>query len=163
MSSLDVIGFKMSIHELQIQDAEKLATDKALKAFERLRQPLFVEHTGLMIEYLNGLPGGLTQTFWDTLEADKFSEIFGNAPTTNVIASTDICYVDGYRFSLFNGKIAGKVSPKPMGDRSFQWDCVFIPDGHDQTFAELGTAKKNKMSMRRIALDKLAKFIKEGS
>lgn len=159
-ASVEVIGKKMSIAELQTQDSGRLVRDKALKAFESLRQPLFVEHTGIFLEYLGGLPGVFTQSFWDTLQADRFSEIFGNAPSTNVIARTDICYIDGYRFSLFSGEVQGKISPAPKGNRDFQWDCVFVPDGHAQTFAELGTAKKNEISMRRIALDKLADYIK---
>jgi XTP/dITP diphosphohydrolase len=158
-ASMAVIGHSTSIQELQIQDAETLVKDKALKAFEQLRHPLFVEHTGLKLEYLNGLPGGLTQSFWDALEADRFCEIFGTVARTRVVARTDVCYVDGRRFNLFCGEIEGRVAPVPKGDRSFQWDCIFIPDGYHLTFSELGE-EKNEISMRRQALDKLAEFIK---
>lgn len=39
------------------------------------------------------------------------------------------------------------------------WDCVFIPEGHSRTFAELG-AEKDKISMRRLALDKFAAHLR---
>jgi len=54
------------------------------------------------------------------------------------------------------------VPTTPAGDPSFQWDCVFIPDGEGQTFAELGTVRKNEISMRRKARDEFAKFLTEG-
>ena len=58
------------IEELQTIDTDKLVRDKAIKAFEHLGEPLFVEHTGLYLNKLNGSFGGLTQIFWDTLLAD---------------------------------------------------------------------------------------------
>jgi len=40
----------------------------------------------------------------------------------------------------------------------FQWDCVFVPNGHIQTFAEMGEAK-DEISMRRKALDQFAAYL----
>ncbi|MBZ5505303.1 MAG: non-canonical purine NTP pyrophosphatase [Acidobacteriia bacterium] len=60
-----------TIEELQTDDTKRLVKDKASKAFQRLGELLFVEHTGLYLDELNGLPGGLTQIFWDKLEADS--------------------------------------------------------------------------------------------
>jgi XTP/dITP diphosphohydrolase len=47
----------------------------------------------------------------------------------------------------------------PAGLRDFQWDCVFVPDGYTETFAEMGD-RKNDISMRRKALDAFAVFLK---
>src|SRR3970282_1377012 len=111
------------------------------------------KHTGLYIESLNEFPGGLTQIFWDKLQADKFSELFGNGANTNLVAKTIIGYCDSRKTHLFEGSIKGKISPEPRGDRAFQWDCVFIPDGESATFAEMGD-RKNEISMRKIAFEK---------
>ncbi len=59
----------------------------------------------------------------------------------------------------FYGELRGTIASKPAGPRGFQWDCVFIPEGYDQTFAEMGE-KKNEISNRRIALDRFASFLK---
>jgi XTP/dITP diphosphohydrolase len=109
----------------------------------------------LFIDRLNGFPGGLTQVFWDTLEADRVSELFGQAPDTGVTAKTLIGYCDGRSIHRFRGEVRGRIASEPRGDRAFQWDCVFIPDGFTETYAEMGDAK-NTISMRRIALDALA-------
>ena len=150
----------LKIEELQTTDTKRLVHDKVLRAFEQVGRPLFVEHTGLYLEHLNGLPGGLTQIFWDTLQADKFAELFGKlAPITNAKAITTIAYCDGRRLHDFAGEISGKITSEPRGSRDFQWDCVFEPDGATETFAEMGNARKNAISMRRLALDKLATHV----
>jgi len=153
----------LKIDELQTKDTDKLVHDKLLKAFAEIGRPLFVEHTGLYLPHLNNLPGGLTQIFWDSLEADRFSELFGKlAPVKSATARTTISYCDGRRIHDFSGEITGSITDNPRGDRSFQWDCVFQPDGQTETFAEMGD-RKNDISMRRLALDKLAEFLEEGT
>lgn len=159
-SSVAVIPVNLKIEELQTQDTRRLVKDKALRAFEDIGRPLFVEHTGLYLPYMNGLPGGLTQIFWDSLKADKFAELFGKAADNTVAARTVIGYVDGKQFFVFEGEINGTVAAEPRGNRDFQWDCVFVPDGHNATFAELGDVK-NDISMRRRALDSFAEFLRD--
>jgi XTP/dITP diphosphohydrolase len=154
-----VVSVERTIEELQTTDSAAMVRDKALKAFKYLGEPLFVEHTGLYLQYLNGLPGGLTQIFWDSLQADLFSKLFGG-PGHQVVAKTVIGYVDGKKCHFFEGEIQGRISSEPRGPRDFQWDCVFIPEGLDKTFAELGE-QKNDISMRRRALDRFASFLKK--
>lgn len=159
-AGVSIISVEAKVEELQTEDTTRLVKDKALKAFEKIGRPLFVEHTGLYIDYMNGLPGGLTQIFWDTLQADKFTQLFGKEGENTLLAKTVIGFVDGKRFHLFEGSVKGHVPPEPIGNRDFQWDCVFIPEGESKTFAELGE-RKNKISMRKMALDKFASFLKK--
>jgi len=153
-----VISFPKKIRELQTADEKEMVRDKLLKAFKDIGRKLFVEHTGLYLEILNNLPGGLTQIFWDKLEAEKFSKIFGNLDNTRLVAKTVIGYCDGRNIHYFEGEVKGIVVPIPRGNKDFQWDCIFQPEGYDKTFAELG-AKKNDISMRKLALDKFANFL----
>lgn len=152
-------GLDIKIEELQTEDADRLVRDKVLKAFRLVGRPLFVEHTGLYLAHLNGLPGGLTQLFWDRLEADRFCELFGSTADTSVTARTVIGYVDGRMCRTFHGEAAGRVAESPRGPRDFQWDCCFIPDQEASTYAELGTERKNEISMRRRALESFASFL----
>lgn len=163
---LDVVGIEVmplteTIEELQTVDTVHLVREKALRAFSKFGRELFVEHTGLRLTEMKGLPGGLTQVFWDTLEADRFSELFGSDKEGTVEAVTDLCYVDGKKFHDFRGGVSGRISKQPKGPRDFQWDCIFIPDGRTETFAEMGPDEKNKISMRRKALDAFAEFLRK--
>jgi XTP/dITP diphosphohydrolase len=158
-SSIRVVPSSLKIEELQTQDTQKLIRDKVLKAFKEIGRPLFVEHTGLYLEHLGGFPGGLTQVFWDTIEADRFAELFGRLAASNKAkARTAIAYCDGRNIYHFDGEIDGIIADLPRGPRHFQWDCVFQPEGHAQTFAEMGSAK-NDISMRKIALAKLVRHL----
>lgn len=149
-AGVEIVPISTKIEELQTADVEKLVHDKCIKAFQRVGYPLFVEHTGLNIDALNGFPGGLTQIFWDTLQADRFSQLFGGGPLS---ARTVIGYCDGRRVCQVSGAVQGTVARTPQGPTDFQWDCVFIPDGSFETFAQMGPERKNQISMRRHALD----------
>jgi len=155
-----VVPFERKINELQTNDTDQLVRHKALAAFRMTGRPVFVEHTGLYLKDMASLPGGLTQLFWDALEADRFSAMFGNSDDPRVVARTEVGYIDGRRLRRFSGSIEGVITPKPRGPRDFQWDCVFQPGDSDETFAEMGSSK-NEISMRRRALDELCRYLQE--
>lgn len=152
---VDIVPVSRKIEELQTQDVDALVRDKLIKAFQKIGRPLFVEHTGLYLKGLNGLPAGLTQIFWDRLEARRFANLVAALADDKVIAKTVLGYCDGRQIYLFEGAVEGTVPRAPAGPEDFQWDCVFIPDGHTKTFAEMGS-DKDDVSMRRIALDRFA-------
>lgn len=156
----EVVPINVAMDEIQTTDVEAIVRDKVLRAFDRVGHRLFVEQTCLYLDVLNGFPGGLTQPFWDSLKADRFCELFGRAEDRGVVARTWIGYCDGRRVHQFQGEIRGTIAPSPRGDRTFQWDCVFVPNGREQTFAEMGE-EKNEISMRRLALSALAKHLQE--
>lgn len=155
---VEVVPVSKKIEELQTEDVDRLVRDKLIKAFEAIGRPLFVEHTGLYLNGLNGLPAGLTQIFWDKLEADRFAKLVAGLGDTTVTAKTVLGYCDGREIRLFEGAIEGTVPREPAGPTDFQWDCVFVPNGYTQTFAEMGAAKDD-ISMRRKALDQFASYL----
>lgn len=157
---LTVKPVSKKISEIQSQDMEEIVADKVLKAFEEIGRPLIVEQTGLLLHDLGGLPGGLTQIFWDSLQADKFSAYFASSTIVNATAKTVVGFCDGRKIHIFSGEIDGTIVNPPRGDRSFQWDCVFQPEGFNETFAEMGD-RKNDLSMRKKALEKLKVYLEE--
>jgi len=48
------------IEEIQTENIKALVEDKVIKAFHKIRRPVFVDHTGLYLEILDGFPGGLS-------------------------------------------------------------------------------------------------------
>jgi len=157
-AGFELISVEKKLEEIQSGDVEFLVRDKCIKAFRLIGRPVFVEHTGLYIEALNGFPGGLTQIFWDALGAERVAKLFGREDG-RAIARTRIGYCDGRCVHQFEGEVSGRLAAEPRGETS-QWDCVFIPEGFDRTFAEMGE-RKNEMSMRRKALDQFVAFLGE--
>lgn len=160
VAGVEVVMVTSRIDEIQSENMEAIVRDKVTKAFVQVGRPLFIEQTGLYLKQLNDLPGGLTQVFWDGLQAERFCNLFGAAADNCVLAKTMIGYTEGKRIHLFSGEISGKISTEPRGSRDFQWDCVFQPAGFEQTFAEMGD-KKNEISMRRKALDAFVNYLRE--
>ena len=159
-SKYNLLQDDTEINELQTEDMSSLVNDKILKAFEKIRRPLIVDHTGLHFDLLNGFPGGLTSVFFDKLGSEGIANLVGKSANRKVTATTLIGFCDGKKIQTFKGQISGLVADAPRGTEGFQWDTIFIPDGYDKTFAELGNKKKNEISMRKRAFDEFAKFLK---
>ena len=158
---ISIIFVERDIQEILTKDIREIVRDKAQKAFHKIGRRVFIEQTGFYINSLNRFPGSLSEVFWETLEADKISELLGGLEDTSLTATTVIAYCDGKKIHLFDGSIDGNISPEPKGDRAYAWDCVFIPDEHNnrkETFAEMGE-KKNEISMRKKAFDKFIKHL----
>lgn len=148
------------IHELQTKDMDALVRDKVLKAFERIRHPLIVDHTGLEFDLLKGFPAGLTSVFYETLGDQGIASVIGASANPKVTAVTLIAYCDGRGIHSFRGEARGTIATCPRGKGGFQWDVLFVPAGYNKTYAQLSQKKKNEISMRRRAFDKFAAFLK---
>ena len=62
----------------------------------------------------------------------------------------------------FKGICRGSIAEVQTGQGGFGYDPLFIPDGHTQSFAELGREVKNEISHRARALAKLAEHFSQG-
>jgi XTP/dITP diphosphohydrolase len=72
-------------------------------------------------------------------------------------SASPVCYADEFEMQsdLFDGVCEGRIVFEPRGQGGFGYDSVFLPDGFNQTFAELGEELKNRLSHRARALQKL--------
>lgn len=55
---------------------------------------------------------------------------------------------------FYSGELEGKLTFPPRGDEGFGYDPIFIPKGYTETLSELNYKIKNKISHRKIAIDK---------
>lgn len=71
--------------------------------------------------------------------------------------ASPVCYADEYAMQtqLFEGACEGRILSAASGRGGFGYDPLFVPDGFDQSFAELGENVKNRLSHRACALVKL--------
>jgi len=74
-----------------------------------------------------------------------------------------ICFFDPQKnlVKFFDGEVQGTIATRPRGskNRGFGYDPIFIPQGYEQTFAQLGIKLKNNISHRRKALIKLSRYL----
>lgn len=74
-------------------------------------------------------------------------------------SASPVCYAGESDTRVFEGACEGKIIFEPRGKNGFGYDPLFVPDGFEQTFAELGESTKNQLSHRARALEKLKKFL----
>ena len=73
---------------------------------------------------------------------------------------TAICLIMEGKEYLFEGIVKGNIIEEKRGGAGFGYDPIFVPEGYDQTFAELGNDVKNTISHRARAVEKLCAFLK---
>jgi XTP/dITP diphosphohydrolase len=129
-----------------------------LKAYSKFGIPCVVEHGALHIDSLNGLPGGISKVVWDKI-GDKICDILPETQKRSATAKSVVGYCDGRQIHLFSGETRGEIAEASRGDRKFQWDPIFIPEGLSQTYAELTLDEKKVYSQGTKAWKKLIDFL----
>lgn len=155
----NVLRLDIDLPEIQDIDPKEIVKAKLLEALKHQSGGFIIEDTSFYLDCLNGLPGPLIKWFLKTIGNEglfRMAESFNNY---NAEAKTIIGYAeDPQNIHYFEGSIKGKIVA-PKGESNFGWDPIFLPEGCEQTFAEMDKEEKNKISMRRIALEKLKDFI----
>lgn len=140
------------------------AIQKAKFIFDRFGINCFAEDTGLEVDFLGGEPGIHTARYAgpdrDANEnMDLLLKNLENAPNREGQFKTVIAlYLEG-QLTCFEGIIRGKISIKKTGSAGFGYDPIFIPENYKQTFAELNSEIKNRISHRGRAVQKLISFL----
>jgi non-canonical purine NTP pyrophosphatase (RdgB/HAM1 family) len=151
----------IDLPEIQDIDAKKIVREKLREAINHAKGEFIIEDTSFYLECLHGLPGPLIKWFLQTIGPDGLARIADTSGNKRAEARTIIGYARNHdEIYFFEGAIAGTVVT-PRGENGFGWDVVFMPDGYQKTFAEMGREEKNNISMRRIALDKLREFLEQ--
>ena len=140
------------------------AYQKANYIYEHYHVDCFADDTGLEVEALNGAPGvysaryaGPQHNSKDNIR--KLLTDMQDIENRNAQFRTAIVLILDGKMHLFEGTIKGTIIRSERGSGGFGYDSVFVPDGFEKTFAELGEEIKNKISHRAIATKKLVKFL----
>lgn len=140
------------------------ALQKARYIFERYHTDCFADDTGLEVEALNGAPGVYSARYaGDAHNSEKnmkklLDELKDIENRKAQFRTVFALIIEG-KEHLFEGIVKGQIISTRKGTSGFGYDPVFIPDGHTQTFAEMGNSEKNKISHRAIATQKLCNFL----
>lgn len=156
----EIEGLELDLKEVQELEPKNILEEKLEEAKKyKPNTCLMVEDLSLEIDGMNGLPGPLIKWFLKSVGREgvyKMAKMFGNQ---EAIARVTLGFVDkNGENKYFEGIVKGKIV-EPRGESDFGWDPIFIPEGFDKTFAEMGAEEKNKISHRKIALEKLRKFV----
>lgn len=157
--SIPVEHMKLDIPEIQSLNLEEVATEKAKAAFAILGTPVLVEDTALSFRALNGLPGTLIKWFLESVGTVGLTKLLLGYDDRTATAETCFALYDDNGVKLFKGTRKGRVTNSPQGETDFGWNTIFIPEGEEVTWAEMDFEQQSKTSMRKMAIDKLQKYL----
>jgi XTP/dITP diphosphohydrolase len=143
---------------------EENALIKARFVKDNFGYDCFADDTGLEVKALDGAPGVYSARYAgeDCRAEDNIRKLLTNLEGISdrrAAFRTVVALLIGDEQYFFEGAIHGKIIDEKRGESGFGYDPVFVPDGYEQTFAELGEDIKNKISHRAIATTKLIRFL----
>ena len=167
---------KYSPKEFNISSPEE--TGKTFKENSFLKASYFSKKTnliclsddsGLEIDLLSGKPGiyssrwsGEKNNFDLAIrrvfeEMNNIKEDWTRENIARFICSMTLYWPDGKNFST-QGIVKGKISTVKKGKNGFGYDPIFIPDGYNQTFAEMMPNMKMSIDHRFKAFNQIKNF-----
>ncbi len=149
------------------QTFDENAAIKALTISKRLSGFVVADDSGLEVDVLGGAPGIFSARYSGENASDhenigKLLQKLADAPDRRARFRCAIVLARaGETLAIFAGELEGTISIEPRGKNGFGYDPVFIPTGHDQTFAELGQEMKNRISHRARAIGQLRAYLED--
>lgn len=156
---VDLQSVDINIDEIQSSDLQEIVRDKAHRAYAAVQKPVIVEDIAAGLDELKGLPGPFIKFFEDTLGKGALHTLAHSDRAPAVLTAT-IAYYDGQTILIASSELRGHVVP-PRGGEGWGFDFCFVPDGHTQTFSEMGPDGKDALSHRRAAIKKLIQQVGE--
>lgn len=162
--SLAEIGCHEDIPETGVTLQEN-ARQKSTYVVEHYNQNCFADDTGLEVEALGGEPGVHSARYAEGTDHDSEANMRKLLIKLDGQTNRKACFrtvisliIDGVEHQ-FEGKVDGTIAKEKHGTEGFGYDPIFIPEGYDKSFAQLGEEIKNQISHRARAVKKLAEYL----
>ena len=129
-------------------------------------QNVFADDSGLEVWALDMAPGIYTARYAgdhknDSDNIDKLlATMQGVQDRRARFVAVMALILDG-EMMTFEGIVNGTIAEQRMGEGGFGYDPIFIPDGHEISFAQMDDGKKNLISHRYHALTKMKSYLEE--
>ncbi len=141
------------------------AFQKASYIHQNYGYDCFADDTGLEVDALNGAPGVFSARYAgeghdSEANMQKLLQNLQGVSNRKAQFRTSICLIMKDEKHTFEGICKGEIIEEKRGGAGFGYDPIFVPEGYDMTFAELGNDIKNQISHRAKAVNLLCQFLK---
>lgn len=141
------------------------ATLKAVQISEQIGGLVLSDDSGLEVDFLHGAPG---------VHSARYAGVHGDDTANNakLLANLEgvesrearfrcvmVLAQNGQVLAHFDGAVEGKIIIEQQGAGGFGYDPLFVPDGYERTFAELGEDVKNGLSHRAQAMQQVVAWL----
>ena len=145
---------------------EENAKLKAIAISKKMPGLVIADDSGLEVEVLDGAPGIYSARYAGAKATDKenidrlLEEVARIGAKRDQRRARFRCVLalgrNGQMLGTFQGIVEGSIVDQPRGLHGFGYDPIFVPNGFEQTFAELLAEVKNRISHRAKAIRALA-------
>lgn len=130
---------------------------------------ILADDSGLSVEAIGGAPGVYSSRYSGPSGTDEANvakvlldlELTGSSNRTAHFTCCFVLLQPEFGETIFQSRIKGSIATSPTGSDGFCYDPIFIPEGYDKTFAELGGKIKNTISHRAVATRELIEWLKK--
>lgn len=152
-----------------VEDGDTFIANSLIKAkayYDKFKIPVISDDSGLEVDALNGAPGIHSARYAgehgdDAANRKKLLIELKNNENKRANFIACLCFYSGNEPVFFEGKVFGNIISEEKGEGGFGYDPIFIPEGYDETFAEMDQSEKNKISHRSLALQRFCEWIEE--
>ena len=140
---------------------------KALGISRLIEGWVLSDDSGLEVDALDGAPGVWSSSYGGEEgnharnNATLLEKMHGMHDRRARFRCTMVLAANGSEIAHFSGTVEGKIINEARGAQGFGYDPLFIPEGHEATFAELGEDVKNTLSHRSRALMQVMAYLEQ--
>ncbi|MDD2524701.1 MAG: non-canonical purine NTP diphosphatase [Bacteroidales bacterium] len=160
----------LSLKDIQCDDEipetadtfEGNALQKAAYIHEKYGIDCFADDSGLEVEALDNAPGVRSARYSGGGSEQNMDKLLGelkDKSNRRAQFRTVIALILEGKVSYFEGVVKGEIMESRHGSEGFGYDPLFRPDGFSETFAEMESAQKNKISHRGKATQLLIQYL----
>ncbi len=167
--SIEVVSLKSYPGAPEIDEDGETYAENACKKASAIAQYTghltLADDAGLEVSALNGAPG-VNSKRWageDATDEERVARLLQildriKARRARFVAAIAVAHPDTVP-EVVMGICEGRIAHSPAGESGFGYDPIFVPDGYEQSFAELGEKIKNQISHRAKALQQALALI----
>lgn len=163
--SLEEIGCREELPET----GNTLAANSAQKArwvWDHYAIDCFADDTGLEVDALGGEPGVYSARYAGPQRSNQDNmqlmlQKLQGEKNRSARFKTVLTFISAKEQQQFEGEVQGTILQAARGDQGFGYDPLFVPEGHNRSFAEMSMEEKNALSHRARAMHKLVDFLQQ--
>jgi XTP/dITP diphosphohydrolase len=159
---IELIQHSVSYVEDKEKTIQEVAKEAAMLFAEKLGKPVMVEDTGIFFTAYENFPGPHPKMMFNCLGYEGLLKLLAGMPReAYFLACVGYCE-PGKEPQLFEGRLNGRISMMPfnMEEDVMPYERIFVPEGFVHTVSSLSREKKNEISHRSEAIEKLVAWLK---
>lgn len=175
----DIIGDKFDVCDVTsfpgLPEIEETGTTflenarlKALGISRCVDGLVLADDSGLEVDALGGAPGVWSSSYGGE-EGNHaknnqrlIAEMTGKQPRSARFRCTLVLAKNGEEIANYHGTVEGEIALSPSGSGGFGYDPLFVPEGYNQTLADLGKSVKSQLSHRAKAIQSFVLSVASG-